>query len=91
MLFTGRAHGIVRWHAGCEIVGTMKLEDRTNRDRAKAAGITMIEYIVLVTMVVLGLVAAQIFLPSDESFGILGNSFVVWFQKFEAVMSLPFP
>lgn len=55
-------------------------------------GMTMIEYVVLVSGIVVALAAAMVFLPGNtSSFGFVGNAFVVWHQKVQSVLSLPFP
>ncbi len=63
---------------------------RRSRGGSKA-GLSMVEYVVLLSLVVAVLLTANLFIPGQSSFGFVGNAFVVWYQKVMSVLSLPFP
>ena len=65
--------------------------DRRQAKLRSMSGASMIEYVTLVSSVILAMTTAAVFIPSQHSFGFLGNAFVVWCQKVQAVLSLPFP
>lgn len=52
----------------------------------------MIQYVVITALIVVVLISSGMFLPGrTNQFGYFGNSFVVWYQKVQSVLSLPFP